>query len=171
MIINKLNRLYRESTWHRVDVYVFGMLILALMLYQLQFLVPQFSSFHVREVLYAFLYFRVIFFYRIRMTGLLVAVLIFLAFSVLVGLHTYYLYDFAVALHGFTRFVHLALIAPLAALILTDDDDVMLMFYLWMAVVFAGIMTVLCQILGMEMQWLVQKYIAIRGDLIRYKSL
>ena len=166
-----VNQVHHDDAWHRVDVLVFGILLLTLMLYQVQHLISEFSSFHVREILCIFLYIRIIFFYRIQMTGLLRAILIFGALIFIVGLHTYYVYGFDMAMRGLVRFVHLMLIAPLAAVILSNDDDFMSMVYLWMTVVLVGILSVVYQMLGGEMPWLTQEYVAIRGDLIRHKSL
>jgi hypothetical protein len=73
----------------RIDIGIFGMLIAALMLYQLQHIFPKFASFHVREVLYLYLYFRVILFYKIRLSPLLVMVLVFLLYALLIGIHTW----------------------------------------------------------------------------------
>ncbi len=157
--------------WKCLDVAMFGLLILSLMSYQLQHLVPQFGSFHVREVLYLYLYARVLCSYRISLTGPLIVMLGYLAGTCLVAIHTYYIAGRAVAVPGFSRFVHLALAAPLAAVLLEKDEDIRVMLYLWMGVVTTGIMTVVYQLLGGEMPWLVQKYIAIRGDLVRHMSL
>lgn len=171
MSAQDIGRIEVSPPWKRLDVGVFGLLILSLMLYQIQHLVPQFALFHVREVLYLYLYARVLFFYRIRLTRPLMVMLLFLAGACLVAIHTYYLAGQAVAVPAFTRFVHLALAAPLAAVLLEKDEDILMVLYLWMGVVTAGIMTVVYQMLGGEMAWLVQKYIAIRGDLVRHKSL
>jgi hypothetical protein len=157
--------------WKRIDVFLFGFLILCLMLYQIQHLVPHFAKLHVREVLYLYLYFRVLFFYRINLTLPLLVMLMLLAGACLVAIHTYYLAGIVVAVPAFSRFVHLALVAPLAAVLLEKDQDILMMLYLWVVVVIFGIMTIIYQMLGGEMAWLVQKYIAIRGDLLRHKSL
>lgn len=155
----------------RVDVWAFGLLILTIMLYQLQFLLPQLTSFYLREFLYFYLFARVILFYRIKPSPLFIAVIVFLILSILIGLYTYYLYGMNAAFRCTSRFIHLALLAPLAAMILVREQDIKLIFSLWMGVVFAGILTVVYQLLGGEMHWLVQDYIAIRGDLVRHKSL
>ena len=171
MSAEDIGRIEMSLPWKRLDVGVFGLLILSLMLYQIQHLVPQFALFHVREVLYLYLYARVLFFYQVRLTKPFVALLLYLSATCLVAFHTYYLAGLAVAVPGFTRFVHLSLAAPLAAVLLDKDADIRAMLYLWMGVVTAGIMTVAYQMLGGEMPWLVQNYIAIRGDLVRHKSL
>lgn len=155
----------------RIDIGIFGMLISALMLYQLQHIFPPFVSFHVREVLYLYLYCRVLIFYKIRLSPLLVVVLMFLLYALLIGIHTWYIAGPVVAFAGFKRFVHLALMAPLAAVLLEKDSDAKRMLYLWMGIVFVGVMTVVYQLVGGQMDWLVQNYIAIRGDLVRHKSL
>lgn len=155
----------------RIDIGIFGMLIAALMLYQLQHIFPKFASFHVREVLYLYLYFRVLLFYKIRLSPLLMMVLVFLLYALLIGIHTWYVAGPVVAFAGFKRFVHLALMAPLAAVLLENDSDAKPMFYLWMGIVLVGVMTVVYQLVGGQMDWLVRGYIAIRGDLVRHKSL
>lgn len=167
----EFGRAVMSVPWKRLDVCVFGLLILSLMLYQLQNLVPQFALLHVREALYLYLYARVLIFYRLRLTLPLMVMLLFLAGAFAVAIHTYFLAGQTVAMRAFTRFVHLALAAPLAAVLLEKDEDILMVLYLWMGVVTAGIMTVVYQMFGGEMVWLVQKYIAIRGDLVRHMSL
>ncbi len=154
-----------------IDIGIFGMLISALMLYQLQHIFPTFVSFHVREVLYLYLYCRVLIFYKIRLSPLLVVVLMFLLYALLIGIHTWHIAGPVVAFAGFKRFAHLALMAPLAAVLLEKDSDAKRVLYLWMGIVFVGVMTVVYQLGGGQMDWLVQSYIAIRGDLVRHKSL
>lgn len=166
---------FYETSWqhvlYRADVYILALLFLAITLYQLQLLLPQLGSFHVREILYVYLYARVVFFYRWKLTKVFLALLVFLVLTVFVAIYTYFSYGLEVAIHGFTRFIHVALLAPLAALILTSDTDLKLVVALWLLVVVAGVITVIYQIFGGEMPWLVQQYTAIRGDLVRHKSL
>lgn len=157
--------------WKNLDFGVFGLLILSLMLYQLQLLVSQLASFHIREMLYAYLYIRVLFFYRITLSQLLIIILLFLAGLLLVAIHTYYVAGLAFTMRAFTRFVHLALLAPLTAFLLEKDADIKVILYLWIGVVTAGIITAIYQMLGESMPWLSQNYSAIRGDLPRYKTL
>lgn len=171
MIFDSPDKFNCDVFGRRIDVWVFGLLFLTITLYQLQLAVPQLASFHVRELLYIYLYTRVIFFYRIRFSPLMIAVIVFCTLTMLIALHTYHLYGMAVALHCVSRFIHVALLAPLAGLILVHDKDIKWMFSLWMGVVFAGILTVVYQLSGEKMDWLVQNYIAIRGDLLRHKSL
>jgi hypothetical protein len=171
VIFNNSDKFNGDVCGRRIDVWVLGLLLLTIMLYQLQLLLPQLASFHVRELLYIYLYARVIFFYRIRFSPLLIAVIVFFTLTMMIALHTFYLYGMAVALHCVSRFIHVALLAPLAGLILVRDEDIKWMFFLWLGAVFAGILTVVYQLSGGEMNWLVQNYIAIRGDLVRHKSL
>lgn len=160
-----------RARWKKIDIALLGLLVLSLMLYQLQLLVPQLAVFHVRETLYLYLYVRLLLFHRPRLKGPLMATVLFLGGACFVAAHTYYLAGPTLAIPAFTRFVHLALLAPLAAGLLEDGADARLMIYLWMCVVVIGILTVAYQMLGGEMAWLVQNYIAIRGDLVRHKSL
>lgn len=154
-----------------IDVGVLGLLILSLMLYQMQFLFPAYAELHIREILYAYLYFRVLVFYKIKVTPLLMAVLFFLLCALLIAMHTWYIAGLGVALAGFKRFVHVAMLAPLATVLLGKNSHLQGMLYLWVAVVFTGVLTVAYQLLGGEMDWLVRNYIAMRGGLIRHKSL
>lgn len=154
-----------------VDISLFAVLFTLILLYQLQLVASWITDFRVREILYALLYLRIAFFYRVRTTPNFLLVLVFLAYSLFVGVHTYLLYDSELAVQGFLRFVSVALLAPLAGVLLTNIRQVRLFICIWLGVIVVGAATAVYQFLGGDLTWLAQDYVAVRGGLDRFKTL
>ncbi len=158
-----------------IDLSLFGILFASVLLYQLQLAVDLIADYRVREILYGLLYLRIAFFYRVRMTPNLLLILLFLTYSLFVAVHTY-VYTYSVygsdlAVQGFLRFVGVALLAPLASILFTSVRQVESFIYIWLGVIVAGAATAVYQFLGGELTWLTQDYLAVRGSVIRFKTL
>ncbi|MDP1526053.1 MAG: hypothetical protein Q8M20_09605 [Rhodocyclaceae bacterium] len=153
------------------DLIALHLLVLALGLYQLQHLFPLYKTYHLREILYAYLYFRVALRYPFPDHALFKLITFFLTLALLIAIHTWYVTNSVVAVAGFTRFIHVALLAPLVALIVFRESQVRSLIYTWMAVVLLGAITVFAQLLEFDLKWLLGDYLAMRGGLLRYKSL
>jgi hypothetical protein len=91
--------------------------------------------------------------------------------SILIAIHTWYVAGTVVAIAGFQRFIHVALLAPIVATIITNENQIKSLIYVWMASVVLGGFTIFYQVLGYDLSWFLGKYIAMRGGLYRYKSL
>lgn len=153
------------------DFIALQLLLLTLCLYQLQYIFPIYKSYHFREILIGYLYFRVACCRKLAVDGLLRTVVVFLVLGALVAIHTLFVANLTVAVAGFSRFIHVALVAPLIALIVTNKSQIKSLIYVWMAVVVLGAITIAVQLLGYDLRWLLGDYIALRGGLVRYKSL
>lgn len=162
-----------KVSWKEIDFAVFCVLFIFLISYQIQNLIPQFSSLYLREVLYAYLYARILFFYKHKFSNFTLLIGAFVMLSVLAAVNTnlqFPSYGWELPIRGFKRFLNVALLAPLAAVFIRDNKQLRVVMGMWCAVVFVGFSTVLYQFVGGHMEWLVQNYIAIRANLIRYKS-
>lgn len=160
-----------EPLLRRVDIALFGFLLLLILAYQLQLLLAPIYDLRVRELLYLYLYLRVLVFYRMRLTPGLLAVVAFLILCAFAAMHTYLVYGAGMAVPSFLRFVGVALLAPLAAAIFTNFRQVEVFVTMWLAVVALGAATAVYQLLGGDLSWLVQDYLALRGSLMRFKTL
>jgi hypothetical protein len=168
MLINK-NKLLISRNF---DVFVFGILFAFVLLPQLQFIANWIVKFKIREVLYILLYFRIITFYKIHLTKNLIAVFIFLIYSIFIGFHTFFLYGSDLAYYGFIRFVNVALLAPLAATILQDLKQVKYFINIWLIVIVIAAFSALYQFFGEDISFLqFPYYMASRGGLIRYRTI
>ncbi len=155
-----------------IDIWLFGILLALILLYQVQLLTSWMPRvFRLREILYAYLYLRMLMFYRPRLNYNFLFLYAFLAHSAFVGLHTYYVYGIDMSIQGFMRFINVALLAPLAATFFTNIKQVKLFFSLWLGVFLLGSGTAIYQFLGGELSWLVQDYVVVRGGLVRFKTL
>lgn len=160
-----------KTKWEDFDFCIFALLLLSVTFYQIQYLWPSFASFRIRELLYIYLYARIIFFYRPRISTKLLFHTIFIGLAILISIHTYFTYGQRLAISGFTRFVNVALLAPIASVLFINRVRLNVLFFIWGSVVLLGITTVVYQLSGGEINWLVRDYLAIRGDLLRHKSL
>ncbi|MEQ9483399.1 hypothetical protein [Coleofasciculus sp. F4-SAH-05] len=161
-----------KPSLRRLDLCIFFILFALILFYQLQLASPlMLFIFKARYALYAYLYLRIAIFYRLRLTQKQLLLFTFLLYAVFVTSHTYFLYGSQVALAGFTRFVNVALIAPIASILFKRINESKIFVYFWLLVVWLGSLTLVYQLLGGELSWLVRDYIAIRGSLIRFKSL
>jgi hypothetical protein len=154
-----------------LDLIIFAVLFIFIILYQLQLIAPWISSLRVRELLYIYLYIRICFFYRITLNYSLFLIFLFLGYAVFVGINTYLFYGLEMAIEGFVRFINVALIAPLSSVLFTSVKQVKFFIYVWLVIVLLGAATAIYQLIGGELPWLVQDYIAIRGDLVRFKTI
>lgn len=162
-----------QFSLRRMDFAIFCVLFAFVISYQIQLLFPAFATLHLREVLYAYLYVRIIFFYKHRFSSFVICMGTFVLVSLLAAVNTFFQYqDFGLplAVGSLLRFLNVALLAPLAAVLLQNVKRVRFVLGLWVAVVFVGFLTVFYQFNGGHIQWLVQKYIAVRANLVRYKS-
>ena len=160
-----------NDRWATADLIALHLLVLALGLYQLQHLFPIYKTYHLREVIYAYLYCRVALRYSFPDHTLFKLITFFLMLALLIAIHTWYVTNSVVAVAGFTRFIHVALLAPLVALIVYRESQVRSLIYTWMTVVLLGAITVFAQLLEFDLKWLLGDYLAMRGGLLRYKSL
>jgi len=154
-----------------VDLIALHLLVLALCLYQLQYLFPLYKTYHLREIIYAYLFCRVALRYPFPDHALFKFITFFLTLALLIAIHTWYVTNSVVAVAGFTRFIHVALLAPLVALIVFRESQVRSLIYTWMAVVVLGAITVFAQLLEFDLKWLLGDYRTWRGGVLRYKSL
>lgn len=162
-----------KFSWKEMDFAVFCILFISLISYQIQNLIPQFAEMYLREILYAYLYARIIFYYKHRLSNFAILIGAFILMSILAAFNTNFQfpsYGWELPIRGFKRFLNVALLAPLAAVLIRDNKQIKTLIWLWCGVVFIGFSTVLYQFVGGHMEWLVQNYIAIRANLIRYKS-
>lgn len=162
-----------QISLRKMDFAIFCVLFAFVISYQIQLLFPAFATLYLREILYAYLYVRVIFFYKHRFNSFVICMGTFVIVSLLAAVNTFFQYqDFGLplAMGSLLRFLNVALLAPLAAVLVQSVKQVRFVLGLWAAVVFVGFLTVFYQFNGGHIQWLVQKYIAIRANLVRYKS-
>jgi len=163
----------KQFSLRKMDFAIFCVLFVFVISYQIQLLFPAFATFYLREILYAYLYVRVLFFYKHRFSSFVICMGTFVFVSLLAAVNTFFQYqDFGLplAIGSLLRFLNVALLAPLAAVLLQNVKRVRFVLGLWASVVFVGFLTVFYQFNGGDIQWLVQKYIAIRANLVRYKS-
>lgn len=172
-----LEHLKRRISWGKTDLIALHFLVFVLCAYQLQHIFPSYKTYFVREILYAYLYSRVLIrylstaLYLLHNQRLFKILTFFLSMSVIIAIHTWYVTNLSVSQAGFSRFVHIALLAPLVALIVTRKSEVHSLIYTWMAVVLMGALTLFVQLLEFDMNWMLGDYVAVRGDLSRYKTL
>ncbi len=155
----------------KIDIFVFFILLLFIMLYQVQLVFEWISILRVRELLYAYLYIRIIFFYKLKIPYASLLVIAYLAYSIFIFFHTMMIYDMTLALQGFMRFVNVALLAPLATTIIANKKQLQFIINLWCIVFFIGFITAFYQLIGGDLSWLLGDYIAVRGGLVRAKTL
>lgn len=168
MFVNK-NKLFVSRNF---DVFIFGILFAFVLLPRLQFISSWIVEYKIREFLYILLYFRIITFYKIRLTKNLIVVFIFLFYSIFVGFYTFFLYGSNFAYYGFIRFVGVSLLAPLAATILQDLKQVKYFIGIWLSVVVIVAFSALYQFYGGNLSFLqLPYYVAARGSLLRYNTI
>ena len=168
MLVKK-NKLFISRNF---DVFVFSILFVFVLLPQLQFIANWIVRFKIRELLYFVLYFRMIIFYKIHLTKNLIAVFIFLFYSIFIGFHTFFLYGSDLAIQGFLRFINVALLAPLAATIFQDLKDVKYFINIWLSVIVIGAFSALYQFFGGDLSFLqLPHYISLRSGLIRFRTI
>lgn len=153
------------------DFSIFLMLVLLVILYQLQFLWIGIKKYHIREIIYAYLYLRLLVLAKSRYDKELLFKMSYLILATIIGLYTWYLYSAELAILGFLRFVNVALLAPLAYVFTETRLHLKKLIFIWSFAIILGIVTVIYQLYIGEMTWLVRDYVAIRGDLVRHKSL
>lgn len=155
----------------QTDIYLFFILVAFILLYQLQLALPWITTFRIRELLYVFLYLRILLFYKKKFTKGQVVLFSFFIMAVLISLYTLIMFNKVIAFSGLLRFINVALIAPLASFLFTSEKEIKTFMNIWSYVVIIGALTAIYQFLGGSIDWLVRDYIAIRGDLIRYKTI
>ena len=153
-----------------LDRCLFYALFAALSLFQLQLAVPRLAALPIREVLYAYLYVRLFVSYRPLKSRNRV-LLVFLACAAIIGVLTFLLYGPTLGYRGFARFVNCALIAPLAAEMLTHERDFRICLWIWICIAFGGCVTLAIQFSGVAIPWLVLEHPSTRGGLTRYATL
>ena len=153
------------------DLTLLFCLFALVLLYRLTLVAPWIVDFRVRESLFAILYCRILFFYRIPLTRLTLLVFLYLALCALVGLHTYYLYGSEMAAKGFMRFVNVALLAPLVAVLITSNRQVTALLGVWLGVAALGAASGVYQMMGGDLAALTGAYASDRGDVIRHMTL
>lgn len=89
----------------------------------------------------------------------------------LTGLHTLVAYGGQLAVAATARFSNVMVLAPLAALLLRDAEDLRPVFLTYPALMIAASLSALYQFAGGSLETLVQGYVAIRGDLTRYMTV
>lgn len=169
-----LPALYKErdlSVSRFFDLCLYGILFSLMLLFQLQEVAPWISKLMVRELLYAILYLRILFFYRWRITYNLAFSLMFLGYALVVGAHTAILYGPALALKGLMRFLYAALLGPPAAVLFTNLRQVKLFTKIWLAVFLLGFVSAFYQFMGGDLSALFQGYITSRGGMARYMTI
>lgn len=87
------------------------------------------------------------------------------------GIHTYFLSDLGLAIHATARFGNAMLLAPLAAALLFHSRQLEKIFQIFLAIFVLAMASLLYQYWGGNLNRLVQGYIAIRGDLVRYMTV
>jgi len=168
MLVNR-NKLFISRNF---DIFVFSILFVFILLPRLQFIANWIVRFKIRELLYIVLYFRMIIFYKIHLTKNLFAVFIFLFYSIFIGFHTFFLCGSDLAIQGFFRFINVALLAPLAATIFQDLNDVKYFINIWLSVVVIGAFSALYQFFGGDLSVLqLPYYISLRGSLVRFHTI
>jgi len=168
MLVNR-NKLFISRNF---DIFVFSILFVFILLPRLQFTASWIVRFKIRELLYIALYFRMIIFYKIHLTKNLIAVFIFLFYSIFIGFHTFFLYGSDLAIQGFLRFINVALLAPLAATIFQDLKDVKYFINIWLSVVVIGAFSALYRFFGGDLSFLqLPHYISLRGSLVRFHTI
>jgi len=154
------------------DVFVFGILFVFVLVPRLQYISSWIVEYKIRELLYIILYFRIFTFYKIHLSKNLIAVFVFLFYSLFIGFHTFFLYGSNLAYYGFIRFVNVALLAPLAATILQDLKQVRYFISIWLSVVVIIAFSALYQFFGGDLTFLqLPYYVASRGALLRYRTI
>jgi hypothetical protein len=129
------------------------------------------TGFRVRELLYAILYIRVFLFYRARMTKILFLVYLYLGYCLFVGIHTFYLYGSEMGILGFMRFVNVALLAPLVAIMITRKQQLKIFINIWLTVACLGAVSGIYQFMGGDLSALTGGYLASRGETMRFMTL
>jgi hypothetical protein len=160
---------------HLWEILLFFALLIFVLLYQLQLVAHWIADFKIRELLYTYLYLHLLLFYRprftTRVTPLLSLLLFFFGYSLFIAIHTYLVYGQTLAIQGFLRFVNVALLAPIAAILFRNMRQVKIFLIAWSIVVTIGAFTALYQFLGGDLSWLVQEFLATRGGLIRFNTI
>ena len=159
------------SAGRAFDLTLLFCLFALVLLHRLALVATWITDFRVRELLYLILYCRIVFFYRIRVTGLRLLVFLYLACCVLVGLHTYYLYGSEMAAKGLMRFVYVALLAPLVAVLISTNRQMTALLAVWLCVVGLGAASGVYQLMGGDLEALTGAYHSDRGDVIRHMTL
>jgi len=162
----------KTSFVNRLDIYLFYILFALILLYKGQLLSPlMMIGFKIRYILYIYLYLRIAIFYEWQLNTKKLLLLIFLSFTIFIAVHTYLLYGKDVAIAGFTRFINVALLAPLASVLFQNLKQFQRFINLWLFVIVMGGLTLIYQLLGGDLSWLVESYIASRGILFRFNTL
>jgi len=160
-----------ESLTRRIDLLLLSLLLSFILLYRLQLVAGWITGFRVRELLYAILYIRVFLFYRARMTKILFLVYLYLGYCLFVGIHTFFIYGFEMASNGFMRFVNVALLAPLVAIMITRKQQLKIFINIWLTVACLGALSGIYQFMGGDLSALTGGYLASRGETMRFMTL
>lgn len=75
------------------------------------------------------------------------------------------------AISGFMRFVNVALLAPLAAIMITHKQQLKIFIKIWLAVAYLGAISGIYQFMGGDLFAITEGYKHFRGESIRYMTL
>lgn len=126
---------------------------------------------YIRIILLVYLYMRLLTFVKIKPQKNIVWLIAFLGYSFFVGILTYFFYDLHMAAAGFSRFINVALFAPLAAYIPKNNKDLEMIVGTWLFFVVLAAMSVAFQLAGGNLSWFTHGYLAVRVDIQRYMSI
>ena len=154
-----------------IDVSAFYGLTALTVFYQFQLLFPVLSEYKLRELFYLYLFARVAVSYKIKLDELKLLIGVFLLVCFVVGAVTVYRFGLQMGMHGFTRFVNVALLAPLATVFVVNAQRLRYFLYIWLFAVLMGCLSAVYQSVGGDMGWLVGSYWSGRGSLTRYMTI
>jgi O-antigen ligase len=170
-------RLPRTDQWAvprvrmtHVDEAVLLVLIVLTVGHQLQFL-TDYTRVPVRELLYAYLYTRLLTRSRLVATSGQLMLFGFLGLSVFAAVHTLLVFGSAIAGAGFMRWVGVALVALPASYVVRTAGAFRRCFLVWAGMVVIAAGTLLYQLGGGSMEWMVRDWISIRGGALRFRTL
>ena len=153
------------------DALVFCILLAMVALCRLQLTIPWLTQMPIREALYAYLYARLILRNQLKWDKRLTLIVSYLGACLVVALNTYVRYGPDMALHGFKRFVGVALLAPLASVVLENPKHIAMALYTWLGAVLIGAGSLVYEIMTGQVAALAEGLNPTRGGLTRYLTL
>lgn len=153
------------------DFTIFLVLLILFLLNKIVIFSDLNDNFRTREIIYIFLYFRILTFYRIHIKKNLLYILLYIIYCIFICVYTYFLFDLNTSIVALNRFLGVALLAPLSSIIIKNYKQLNIIISLWVATIFVISLSMLYEYFGGNLSEIIFYEIEPRFGVNRLSSL